>query len=59
MDPGGDLLVQPTRVLESVTDGKMSVSVRHVPVRVVEKPTVNRLASDWRLVSPLVRAPNS
>ncbi len=40
VDPGGDLLVQPARVLESVTDGKMLVSVRYVPAYVVEKPAV-------------------
>jgi hypothetical protein len=38
VDPGGDLLVQPARVLESITDGKMLEPVRYVPVLVVEKP---------------------
>jgi hypothetical protein len=36
VDPGGDLLVQPARVLESVTDRKMLV--RNALVYVVEKP---------------------
>jgi hypothetical protein len=32
VDPGGDLLVQPARVLESGKNGRMFVSVRYVPV---------------------------